>query len=55
MLIRKGQFLNLLGLSLSRLESRDSRAAKLVSQVVAEQVGINAIDGFVEQGGVNLE
>ena len=46
---------NKVGLSLSRLESRDGRAAKLVSQIVAEQVSMNTIDGFVEQGGVNLE
>ena len=44
-----------LGLSLSWLESRDSRAAKLVSQIIAEEVSMHAIDGFVEQGGVDLE
>ena len=43
------------GLSLSWLESRDSRAAKLVSQIIAEQVSMNAIDGFVEQGSVDLQ
>ena len=46
---------NYLGLSLSWLESRDSRAAKLVSQIIAEQVSMNAIDGFVEQGSVDLQ
>ena len=44
-----------IGLSLSWLESRDSRAAKLVSQIIAEEVSMHAIDGFVEQGGVDLE
>ena len=43
------------GLSLSWLESRDSRAAKLVSQIIAEEVSMHAIDGFVEQGGVDLQ
>ena len=45
----------IIGLSLSWVESRDSRAAKLVSQIIAEEVSMHAIDGFVEQGGVDLE
>ena len=44
-----------IGLSLSRLESWDSRAAKLASQIIAEEVSMNAIDGFVEQGSVDLQ
>ena len=45
----------IIGLSLSRLESWDSRAAKLASQIIAEEVSMNAIDGFVEQGSVDLQ
>ena len=44
-----------LGLSLSWLESRNSRSAKLVSQIIAEEVSMHAIDGFVEQVGVDLQ
>ena len=44
-----------LGLSLSWLESRNSRSAKLVSQIIAEEVSMDAIDGFVEQGSVDLQ
>ena len=45
----------LVGLSLSWLESRNSRSAKLVSQIIAEEVSMDAIDGFVEQGSVDLQ
>ena len=48
-------FFNKVGLSLSWLESRNSRSAKLVSQIVAEEVSMDAIDGFVEQGSVDLQ
>ena len=44
-----------IGLSLSCLEGRDKPAAKLVSQIVAEEVSMHTIDGFVEQGSVDLQ
>ena len=44
-----------LGLSLSRLGSWNSRAAELCSQIITEQISMDAIDGFVEQGGVGLQ